>query len=173
MLYDDCKAMCTHMDPVWRCEMFGIWACDPRGEDIDGGPFEIPLHGCGLMSCRKEAWAGFNPAFRAFGGEEGYIQDKFRKRGDKTFCLPFLRWLHRFGRPRGVSYPLDRAAKLRNYLLGRVELGRSYDDVLEHFAPLMRRADMDHTLQSLGLPSIHDHWFKPARRKTAALAGVA
>src|SRR6202035_215150 len=100
-----------------------VWGCDPRGESVDGPPFEVPMHGCGLMSCRKEAWLGFHPRFRGFGCEEGYIHEKFRQAGGRVLCLPFLRWLHRFGRPQGVTYPLMRANRVHNYLLGRVELG--------------------------------------------------
>jgi hypothetical protein len=173
MLHDDCMRMCTHMDPVWRCEMFGIWGSDPRGEDADGPAFEIPMHGCGLMSCRKDAWLGFNPQFRGFGGEEGYIHEKFRQAGRKVLCLPQLRWLHRFGRPGGVAYPLTRENKIRNYLLGRLELGQPYDDVLDHFAPYCTRAAFDRILSDLGLPSLTDHWFKPSRRLPRAVKAAA
>jgi hypothetical protein len=173
MLYDDGKGMSTHMDPVWRGEMFGTWGSDPRGEDPDGPAFEIPLHGCGLMSCRKDAWLGFNPRFRGFGGEEGYIQEKFRQAGGKTLCLPFLRWLHRFGRPGGVPYPLTRENKIRNYLLGRQELNLPYDDVLDHFAPHCTRATLDGILADVGLPSLVESWFKPASRHECAVPVAA
>jgi hypothetical protein len=133
MLYDDLRGMATHMKPEWRSEMFGVWDRDERGADPDNDPFEIPMHGLGLFSCRKAAWPGFNPAFRGFGGEEGYIHEKFRRRGGRTLCLPFLRWAHRFGRPNGVAYPLTRYHKVRNYILGRIELGLPYDDVISHF----------------------------------------
>ena len=46
---------------------------DDRGRDSNGEPFEIPMQGLGMFSCRKEAWLGFNPLFNGFGGEEGYI----------------------------------------------------------------------------------------------------
>ena len=167
MLYDDCRSVSTHMDPQWRSAFFGVWASDPRGQDADGPPFEIPMHGCGLMSCRKDAWPGFNPEFRAFGGEEGYIHEKFRQRGGKVLCLPRLRWLHRFYRPHGVSYPLNLEGKVRNYLLGRIELGLPYDDVLDHFGPLMPRANVEEILRQLGLPSISECLFKSARRAAA------
>jgi hypothetical protein len=176
MLYDDCRRPSTHMDPVWRCEMLGTWGSDPRGDDPDGPPFEIPMHGCGLMSCRKDAWLGFNPRFCGFGGEEGYIHEKFRRAGRKVLCLPHLRWLHRFGRPAGAPYPLTRENKIRNYLLGRLELGQPYDDVLDHFAPLCRRAWLDRILSDLGLPSVAEHWlatFKRARRLRRAVKVAA
>ncbi|MGL1784034.1 hypothetical protein ACSTG0_23510, partial [Vibrio parahaemolyticus] len=78
---------------------------DPAGAEPDLPPFEIPMQGMGLFACRRDAWAGFNPDFRGFGGEEGYIHEKFRQRGGKVLCLPFLRWMHRFNRPLGLPYP--------------------------------------------------------------------
>jgi glycosyltransferase involved in cell wall biosynthesis len=169
MLSDDGKKAATHMEPVWRCEMFGVWGFDPRGDDPDGPAFEIPMHGCGLMSCRKDAWLGFNRRFRGFGGEEGYIHEKFRQAGRKVLCLPMLRWLHRFGRPAGVPYPLTVENKVRNYLLGKLELGLPYDDVLDHFTPRFTRAWIDPILAELGLPSLTEHWFKPAARPSRAV----
>jgi hypothetical protein len=157
LLYDNGHVAATHMDPVWRAEMLGVWAVDPRGESADASPFEVPMHGCGLMSCLKDAWPGFNPHFRGFGGEEGYIHEKFRRAGRRVLCLPFLRWLHRFGRPQGVSYPLQRENRVRNYLLGRVELGLPYDDVIDHFAAYMTREQMEKVLVDVGLPRLTDH----------------
>jgi hypothetical protein len=93
--------------------MWGIWATDPRGKDPEGDPFEIPMQGLGVFSCRKGAWPGFNPMFRGFGGEEGYIHEKFRQAGGRCLCLPWLRWTHRFGRPAGIGYSLTVEEKLR------------------------------------------------------------
>jgi hypothetical protein len=91
------------------------------------------MQGLGAFSCRKSAWPGFNPAFRGFGGEEGYIHEKFRRAGGRCLCLPWFRWMHRFGRPRGVPYPLTIEDKLRNYVLGHAELGLDLGPVLGHF----------------------------------------
>jgi hypothetical protein len=114
--------------------MWGIWATDPRGTDPNGEPFEIPMQGMGVFSCRRTAWPGFNPLFRGFGGEEGYIHEKFRQAGARCLCLPWLRWTHRFGRPAGVPYPLTVEEKLRNYVIGFAELGLDLTPVLAHFA---------------------------------------
>jgi hypothetical protein len=113
--------------------MWGIWAVDHRGYDPDGEPFEIWGNGLGLFSCRREAWLGFNANFSGFGGEEGYIHESFRQAGRKALCLPWLRWLHRFGRPSGVPYPLTRWHKVRNYVLGFQELGLDLAPIYEHF----------------------------------------
>jgi hypothetical protein len=134
MLYDDGKLLATHFEPRWREQMWGVWGSDPRGQDPEGDPFEIPMQGLGVFSCRKAAWLGFHPQFRGFGGEEGYIHEKFRQAGRRCLCLPWLRWMHRFGRPNGVQYPLIVEDKLRNYVLGHAELGLDLAPVLEHFA---------------------------------------
>ena len=128
LIYDDLNNYSTHFDPVWREEMFGIWSTDPRGGSPENEPFEIPMQGLGVFTCRKEAWLGFNPLFRGFGGEEGYIHQKYRLNGHKTLCLPFLRWVHRFGRPEGVQYPLSVESKIRNYFVGAVELYQTTKD---------------------------------------------
>jgi len=134
LVYDDLASLSTHFDPVWRGQMWGVWATDPRGTDPDAEPFEIPMQGMGVFSCRRSAWRGFNPLFRGFGGEEGYIHEKFRQGGARCLCLPFLRWTHRFGRPGGIPYPLTVEEKLRNYVLGFAELGLDLAPVLAHFA---------------------------------------
>ena len=57
------------------------WGDDPRGADPTAPGFDIPMHGLGLFACRRAAWPGFHPKFRGFGGEEGYIHEKFRQCG--------------------------------------------------------------------------------------------
>jgi hypothetical protein len=137
LLYDDGRLISTHFDPVWRGQMWGIWATDPRGEHGDGEPFEIPMQGLGVFSSRSDAWLGFHPGFRGFGGEEGYLHEKYRQAGRQCICLPWLRWMHRFGRPRGPSYRLTVEDKLRNYVLGHTELGLDIAPVLAHFTEFL------------------------------------
>tara|TARA_R110002110_G_scaffold49735_7_gene147782 strand:- start:669 stop:1508 length:840 start_codon:yes stop_codon:yes gene_type:complete len=151
MLYDDLKGYASHMDPVWRSEMYGVWGTDDRARSPNSIPFEIEMHGLGLFSCRKSEWLGFNEEFEGFGGEEGYIHEKFRRANKKTLCLPFLRWLHRFGRPRGVEYPLTIEAKLRNYLIGAIELGQDLTPILNHFKPLIPAENVARLLEQFGV----------------------
>ena len=106
-----------------------------------GQPFEIPMQGLGLFFVRKAAWLKFNEHARAFGGEEGYIHEKYRRHGYKTLCLPFLKWLHRFPRPDGVKYTLTLKDKLRNYILGFTELGMDLEPVRKHFMDEVKRVD--------------------------------
>jgi len=133
LVYDDMITLSTHMNEEWRQGMYGAWGTDPRGLDLDATPFDIPMQGLGLYACRRSAWQGYNPAFRGFGGEEGYIHEKFRQAGGRTLCLPFLRWMHRFVRPLGVPYKISWEDRIRNYLVGFDELGLPLEPVLAHF----------------------------------------
>jgi len=137
LLYDDLRKVATHMEPQWRGGMYGTWAEDMRGADPLASSFEIPLHGCGLFACGREAWPAFNRMFRGFGGEEGYIHEKIRQRGGRTLCLPFLRWLHRFGRPLGLAYPNRWEDRIRNYIVGFSELGLDTAEMEAHFAEFL------------------------------------
>ena len=138
----------THLEPRWSDQMYGVWSVDERGKDPNAQPFEIPMQGMGLFSCRKEAWVGFNPNFRGFGGEEWYIHQKFKKAGGRTLCLPFLRWSHRFRRPRGVPYSVKTDDKIKNYYSGYLELGMDVSPITNHFENEydVSRETLDHLL---------------------------
>lgn len=125
--YNDLKHISTHFEETWRGHMYGIWATDNDNYNL-GLPFEIPMQGMGLLSFEKTAWGGINNNFIGFGGEEGYIAEKFKQWGGKNICLPNLKWMHRFGRPRGAPYRLTLEDRVWNYFIGWLEL---YDDV-EH-----------------------------------------
>lgn len=133
LIYDDLQNVSTHFENIWRGQMWGVWATDQRGLKEDAPPFEIPMQGMGLFACRKFAWPRFNSNFRGFGGEEGYIHEKFRAAGKRTLCLPFLRWMHRFGRPKGVPYPLNIDDRIKNYFIGHLELGLDCSAIFDHF----------------------------------------
>lgn len=115
--------------------------CKQIGSDDHGQPFEIPANGMGLFTCRKSAWLGFNPTFRGFGGEEGYIHIKYRQADRKCLNLPFLRWIHRFLRPNGTSYPLSYWDRIRNYVIGHQELQLSLDGIKNHFVGVDKPID--------------------------------
>ena len=80
LLYDNLEPSATHMKPTWGGGMFGQWDRDPRIDEPGCEPFEIPMQGLGLFACRRDAWPGLNPRLRGFGGEEGYLHEKFRQR---------------------------------------------------------------------------------------------
>src|SRR5207244_2516072 len=68
-------------------------------------------------------WPGFNPRFRGFGGEEGYLHEKVRRNGGRVLCLPALGWAHRFARPMGAPYRPTWEDRVRNYRIGWGEPG--------------------------------------------------
>jgi glycosyltransferase involved in cell wall biosynthesis len=163
LVHDDLAELSSHFDPVWRDQMWGVWALDPRAQlGPDAEPFDIPMHGLGLFSCCKEAWPGFHPGFRGFGGEEGYIHGKFRKLGRRCLCLPWLRWVHRFGRPAGAPYPLRSRDRITNYLIGHREVGLDESPILEHFRTSVTEAELEHAVRDAdaalsltGAPAVH------------------
>lgn len=134
LLYDDFGKVSTHFNREWSGGMQGQWETIKNYQSNDSEPFEIPAQGMGLFSCRKESWLGFNKLFRGFGGEEVYIHDKFRSKGKKVICLPFMMWLHRFTRIQGPTYPNTWEDRYRNYIIGRIELGLDVKDVEEAFS---------------------------------------
>ena len=131
LVYDDLENISTHFKPEWRGHMYGTWDTDPKV--FENKPFDIPMQGMGLFCMKKSNWVGFNNNFYGFGGEEGYIQEKVRQKGGKTLCLPFLRWVHRFGRPNGVPYKLSIIDRIVNYLIGWDELNLDTSGILDHF----------------------------------------
>lgn len=150
LVYDDLKTFSTHFDPEWRAGMYGAWATDPRGQDPDGAPFDIPMQGLGVFACRRAAWPGFNPRFRGFGGEEGYIHEKVRQRGGRVLCLPFLRWMHRFNRPLGVPYPNVWEDRFRNYMIGFTELGLPTDGLKREIVAILGEESGRRLIETLG-----------------------
>jgi hypothetical protein len=121
LVYDDTKNISTHFNPNWSGHMYGTWGTNKEQYD-KGLPFEIPMQGMGLCSFEKKNWPGICPHFKGFGGEEGYIAEKFRRNGGLNICLPQLGWVHRFGRPLGVKYPLILEDRIWNYFVGWLEI---------------------------------------------------
>lgn len=135
MVYDNLISCCTGMKNIWRENMWGIWDDAIKIEDLPKEPFEIWGHGLGLFGSRKDSWLGFNPEFREFGGEEGYIHEKYRRAGRKVLCLPWLRWVHRFEDLRDTKNNFSRSMiqRVRNYVLGFEELGLNPQPIIDHF----------------------------------------
>jgi len=143
LISESLDGVSTHWAEQWDNGMFGHWATDPRGAAPDSPPFEISFQGLGAFACRRDAWLGFNPAFRGFGGEEGYLHEKFRQAGRRVLCLPALRWLHRFERPLGPPYPNTWEDRIRNYTIGFREIGWATDNMLAHFRETLGRRKAD------------------------------
>jgi tetratricopeptide (TPR) repeat protein len=139
--YDNHDDFSTHMTSDWFGGFYGRWGTKQEGDEFDNPPFEIPMQGLGLFACVKSQWPGFNLKFRGFGGEEGYIHEKFRQRGGKALCLPFLRWTHRFDRPNAPTYVNSWQDRIRNYLIGWDELNLDTTPILKHFSELLGEAN--------------------------------
>jgi hypothetical protein len=151
LIGDNLRDIRTHFEPAWRKGMYGFWSCDKRGLDADAEPFDIPMQGLGLAACRKAAWLGYNPRFMGFGGEEGYIHQKFRNAGARTLCLPFLRWMHRFNRPLGTPYRNKWEDRIRNYLIGFEEVGLDTELLEKHFRDITSDTVVNSVIEKLNL----------------------
>jgi hypothetical protein len=121
MLSNSFNHINTHWNPEWRGHMYGSWANDQAAFN-KGEPFSIPMQGMACMSFEKSCWHGINSHFRNFGGEQGYIAEKFRSWGGDNICLPSFQWVHRFGRPNGVPFQLWLEDRVWNYFIGWLDL---------------------------------------------------
>ncbi|MBH1937188.1 glycosyltransferase [Streptomyces sp. AV19] len=159
VLDDDREPPSTHLHPEWGDAMFGTWRTDPRGTEPGGKPFEVGMQGLGLFACRTDAWPGLNPRFRAHGGEEGYLHEKVRRGGGRVLCHPGVRWLHRFTRPQGPSFPVGLLERVRNYLIGHRELGLDSGGLTEHLHDLVGEEQaldvLDRARRQLDSPLAH------------------
>jgi hypothetical protein len=149
--YDDLLHISTHFDTQWRGDMYGTWSTDNNSYSA-GYPFEIPMQGMGLLAFEKASWMGISNHFRGFGGEEGYISEKFKRNGGKNICLPQLKWNHRFGRPNGVQYKLVLEDRIWNYFVGWLEITQDINhqmikDIKEHFKDRVPQWSIDKILQ--------------------------
>jgi hypothetical protein len=109
---------------------------DYRISDLPTEAFEIWGCGLGLFACRRDSWLRFNSDFYGFGGEEGYIHEKYRKAGRKVWCDPSKVWVHFFGScGRQIPYPIPRWERVRNYLIGFEELKMDTSELEKHFGP--------------------------------------
>jgi UDP-glucose 4-epimerase len=155
MVHDDLTTWSTHFTPGWQAGAYGIPDTAPAGADAELTPFEIPMQRLGLFACRRDAWPGVNPAFRGFGGEEGYLHEKFRQRGGRVLCLPFLRWTPRPRRPLGTPRASGWDDRVRNYLIGFRELGWDTAPVADHFKTFLGAPVWSMVAAQLGPGLIH------------------
>jgi hypothetical protein len=129
LMHSDCVNYACEWFPEWRGNMWGVWG--PNTTKLPDKPFEIWAMGAGFLACKKGAWLGFNKEFRGFGGETGYIQEKYRKAGKKVWCDPRMVWMHLFGRK--IPYPLATQDRINNYVIGFKELGLDTQPIYDHF----------------------------------------
>jgi glycosyltransferase involved in cell wall biosynthesis len=130
------KGYSTEWENRWGRNMWGIWK--ETVKKLPKKSFKIWGQGLGIFCCRRDAWLGFNNDFRGFGGEEGYIHEKYRKAGKKVWCDPSKIWLHQFcNGGRIIPYPVHLPDRIRNYFIGFKELGLDPLEVEKHFDPEM------------------------------------
>ena len=150
LLYDNLRSCATHFKPTWGGGMYGQWDTDNNRLN-SGLPFEIPMQGLGVFSCETKHWVGFNDLFKGFGGEEGYIHEKFRQNGGRVICIPDFKWVHRFHRPEGAKYPLILEDRIWNYFIGWLELTKDPDhtmikQIYDHFKDKIPQNSIDNIL---------------------------
>jgi glycosyltransferase involved in cell wall biosynthesis len=135
------KHCATHWNDTWSNGMQGQWQRDDRVQRHE--PFEIPVQGMGMFACIKAWWPGFSPFFSGFGGEEGYIHEKFRRMGGKVLCDPAAGWSHRFHRVGGQKYHNSLDQRCLNYLIGKLENRLPIDGAVEHFRDKLPNGRVD------------------------------
>lgn len=134
LLYADSKTYVCEWKPQWRSQMWGIWGQSYSIDTLPKDPFQIWATGAGFFACRRDSWLGFNSKFRGFGGETGYIQEKYRKAGRAIWCYPNMVWMHMFyNQGRKIPYPVNLEDRVRNYLIGFEEIGLDTKPIYEHF----------------------------------------
>jgi glycosyltransferase involved in cell wall biosynthesis len=132
--YANVRDYCCEWKPVWRSNMWGIWGETLTTDKLPQDPFKIWAMGAGFFACRRDSWLKFNPAFRGFGGETGYIQEKYRKAGRSVWCYPNMIWMHMFwNQGRKVPYTVKLEDRIKNYLLGFEEIGLDTAPIYDHF----------------------------------------
>lgn len=151
LLYDDLISTSTEFKDEWRGDMYGTWHNNQEAYS-KGKPFEIEMQGMGLCSFEKKNWPGICQHFIGFGAEEGYLAEKFRRNGGKNICIPQLKWVHRFGRPNGVKYPLILEDRIWNYFVGWLEITRDPEhcmivDTYNHFNGRIPKESLDNILE--------------------------
>ena len=133
LLDDNMIQVADRFNYIWSSNMLGQWAKEPP-KTGSSDPYQIPMSGMGLFTCRKDAWLGFNRHFNGFGAEEGYIHKKFQKAGHKIYLFPWMKWIHRFSRPNGVPIKNKYIDRIRNYFIGWAELGEDPTEIINYFS---------------------------------------
>lgn len=157
LLDDNGKIFATEMVKEWSYNMYGKWSHNPTHVRSDH-EYEVDMMGLGLFSCVKKNWLGFNRKFTGFGGEEGYIHDKYKLAGRRNIAFPWLQWNHRFSRPNGVPYRNDYIDRIKNYFIGRNELNQPVDDIINYYSTENKTPGQERTaINSTDLRQLHLH----------------
>lgn len=144
------NVIATGMKDEWSGGMWGVWETDDRGRNPRNPAFEVWSGGGGWFATRTADWLGFHPAMRGFGGEEGYLAEKYARAGRRVWSLPGARWWHAFddALPEGKKRKGDRLliSQARNYAVGLREIGVPLDRAAAEFADRLGREVWDQVL---------------------------
>lgn len=151
LLSTDFHPLATHHEPGWSSGRWGTAAIDARVQGQE--PFEIGMQDLGVFVCRRDAWPGINPRLSGAAGLEGYLHEKFRRAGGRTWCLPFLRWQRRNLAPAVRCLDDGVVGSLRDYLVMHDELGLDRRELHAHFGALLGQE------RTAALATEHDHPF--------------
>lgn len=133
-LFNDWSGYSCEWVPKWINYMWGTWT--NKIDHLPEKPFEIWAIGAGFFCCRRDSWLGFNRNFRGFGGETGYIQEKYRRAGRKVWCDPTKIWVHYFCNVgKKTRFFISLSERARNYIIGFEELGMNTSEMEKHFGP--------------------------------------
>lgn len=103
---------------------FGICAVNELALLPNAQPFKVATAGCGFFLIRKASWLGFHPEARGWGGEEHFIQERYRQAGRHAWVHPEFQYVHQYGHIEPPEYVgRDWVTKCRNVLLGYRALG--------------------------------------------------
>ncbi|MFC9435734.1 glycosyltransferase family 25 protein [Nocardia sp. NPDC057030] len=134
----------VQLDPVWHQGKFGVPGGDLRAISPFDAPVEIGLHHLDVFACRKACWPGIHPRLGMSEGPAGYLHKKFRARGGRTLCLPFLRWSNTADdRPEGLAWE---TTQFFEYLLCWEDNGEAVEPILDHYTEGRGAPWLDHHL---------------------------
>ncbi|MFI6996623.1 hypothetical protein [Nocardia sp. NPDC050175] len=120
----------TELAPVWHHGRFGVPA-EPHSPNPTAQIVEVGMQDLGVFACRKDCWPGIDPRLGMSEGPPGYLHKKFRARGHRTLCLPFLRWNNTATHI--AQHPTHDAEQFFRYLLCWEDTGEAVEPILAHF----------------------------------------
>lgn len=125
----------TELLPVWceKGQFYGKWHLNNVVHTDCITPFKIHMSGLGLFMCATKHWLGLSKHTVGWGGEEGYIHQKYKNAGRDVYCLPWLQWIHRFARPDGVPFSLAKEERVYNYAVCWKEVGLDMEELRAFF----------------------------------------
>lgn len=129
----------------WSGHESALYAKGCRLKCENPDPYEIPGMGLGLFVMRPDALPEFPEGLRGFGGEELHLHEAVRRNGGKAICLPWLKWVHRFGYTGTAPYTISIEDKFENNLRWEVMLGMDkqkvwglgIEDCVNHFKQII------------------------------------